>query len=186
VPYRSTSGQVSAHVAYGRGDNRDRCDHHNVRDTVMGFIYLSFYLDGPRKLCVAFDFLFLPISANFLSIIRSGLVRDDRRIRGNDNYYIIVTVYNYLPIYNIREGFMFKSLRGAKLLCNTRGRFITVGLGNHRRGKDKMTGKYGYYADDDDDDAILNYKPFKPPGVTITTAVLPDPCIFFLLRKKVK
>lgn len=26
VPYHSTSGQVSAHVAYGRGDNRDQCN----------------------------------------------------------------------------------------------------------------------------------------------------------------
>lgn len=72
---------------------------------------------------------------------------------------------------------------GAKLLCNTRGRFITVGLGNHHRGKDKMTGKYGYYADDDDDDAILNYKPLKPPGVAVT-AFSPDPSILFYFGKR--
>jgi len=61
---------------------------------------------------------------------------------------------------------------------------MTVGPGNHHRGKDKMTGKYGYY-EDDDDDAILNYKPLKPPGVSVA-AVSPDPSIFFLFRKKVK
>jgi len=50
-------------------------------------------------------------------------------------------------------------------------------LANQRDRNDKMTGKYGYYADDEDE-ALLNYKPFKPPGVTVT-AFLPDPSFFF-------
>lgn len=95
---------------------------------------------------------------------------------------IISQQYTYIIIYERVLCLNRCATGGAKLLCNTRGRFITVGLGNHRRGKDKMTGKYGYYTDDDDD-AILNYKPFKPPGVTITTAVLPDPSIFFISEK---